>query len=193
MMSVSHVLSRGLAVLCLLCLLPAAATAEEKKGLAGMFRASTKAPTTIETGPLARACDVRGKALGKVVEKGPGKWKLYDTAPGSMAAREFYLTGFSDGCPRRITGAVAMFGSVELYELVHYGPVGMKPAGTETDRAYARMRAGVCGSSSGACRARGVKSLEKSAVFVSVYPSAAGSSRYELLMNRGKLAAMSLK
>ena len=82
---------------------------QKKSALGKMFRASSKASTTIEQGPVAKACGVKGKALGKAVESGPGKWKLYDTAPGSVAARDFYLTGFKDGCPRRITGAVAMF------------------------------------------------------------------------------------
>lgn len=193
MMRFSHVLTRVLAVVCLFSLLPAGLAAQEKTGVAKLFRASTKAPAGIETGPVAKACGTRGKALGKVVEKGPGNWKLHDTVPGSTAVRDFYLTGFSDGCPRKVTGAVAMFGSVELYELVHYGPVGMEPKGTETDRAYARMRAKACGSASKACKARGVKKLSKQAIFVDVYASHAGSTRYELLMTRGKLAAVSKK
>ncbi len=191
-MPISHATARVLAVLCCVALaLPAAA--QDKKGLGNLFRASTKAPTTIDQGPVAKACGVKGKALGKKVEKGPGKWALYDTAPGSSAKRDFYLTGFRDGCPRKITGEIAVFGSVELYELVNYGPVGMKPKGTETDQKYARLRAKVCGSSKSACKERQVKKLAKSAVFVNVYPSAATSSRLELLMTGGRLAALSKK
>ncbi|MDV7142322.1 hypothetical protein R3X27_06475 [Tropicimonas sp. TH_r6] len=206
-MPLSLVFSRGLAAICLFALLSGAATAEERKGVLGFLRASSKTPAAIEldarsgamatarasSGPMAKACDVRGKALGKVVEKGPGKWKLHDTAPGSTTRRAFYLTGFSDGCPRRLDGAVAMFGSVELYELVHYGPVGIKPTQAEVDRTYAKLRSKVCGSSGRACKERGVRKLSKQAVFVDVYASAEGSSRVQLLMNRGKLAAMSQK
>lgn len=201
-MHVSHALARVFAVLCLVGLVSTPAAAEGKKGLGALFRASTKAPTTItpepESGPqsaglVAKSCGMRGKALGKVVEKGPGGWKLYDTAPGATSVRDFYLTGFSDGCPRRISGAVAMFGSVELYELVHYGPVGMTPGTAETDRTYARLRSRVCGSSKSACSEREVKKLSKQAVFVDVYKSAANKSRLQLLMNRGKVAAVSQK
>ncbi len=194
-MFISAAPARAVAALCMCVALltPATAPADGPKGLGALFRASTTASAAIDEGPVARACDVRGKALGKVVEKGPGRWKLYDTAPGSIGVRNFYLTGFSDGCPRRISGAVAMFGSVELYELVHFGPVGMKPAGSETDRAYARLRAQACGSTKRPCRERGVKKLSKSAVFVNVYPTAQGARRTELLMSRGRLAAVSQK
>ena len=133
-MPISHAAARVCAVICV-TLGAFSASAEQR----GQPRASTKAPTSIEQGPLAQACGVRGKALGSPVEKGPGKWKLYDTRPGSTAPRDFYLTGFSDGCPRRITAAVAMFGSVALYEAVHYGPVGLKPKGDATDAAYAQL------------------------------------------------------
>lgn len=171
-------------------LMAAGATFAEGTG-ASLSRASTKTSATGEIGPVAKACGVRGKALGKVVEKGPGRWNLHDTAPGSTAPRVFYLTGFKDGCPRRLTGAVAMFGSVDLYELVHYGPVGLSPPASATDTAYARLRAKTCGQ--GACSARGIKRLARSAVFVSVYPSPGSAKRLELLMSGGRLAAAALK
>ncbi len=211
-MPLTLVVSRVLAAICLLGLLSTAATAEQRKGVLGFLRASSKAQapeggeldarsgamtaapvSRAVPGPMAKACGVRGKSLGKVVEKGPGKWKLHDTAPGSTRPRDFYLTGFSDGCPRKLSGAVAMFGSVELYELVHYGPVGVKPSGGEVDRAYAKMRAKVCGRSGATCKERGVRKLAKQAVFVDVYASAEGSSRVQLLMNGGKLAAVSTR
>lgn len=191
-MLISHAAARVCAVLCL-ALAASSATAEEKSVLGGLFRASTKAPASIEQGPLAEACGVRGKALGSQVEKGPGRWKLFDTRPGSTAPRDFYLTGFSDGCPRRITAAVAMFGSVELYETVHYGPVGLKPRGDATDAAYARLRAKTCGSAKLACSDREIRRLQKTAAFLSVYPSKSSPSRLELLMTRGRLAAVSQK
>ncbi|SDJ98801.1 hypothetical protein [Aliiruegeria lutimaris] len=197
-MPISHVLARGLVVLILVFALPASLSAEGKKGIGGLFRASSKSPTATsevntESGPVAKACGLRGKALGKVVEKGPGGWKLYDTAPGSTAVRDFHVTGFSDGCARKVSGAVAMFGSVELYELVHYGPVGMKPKGTDTDKAYAEMRARACGSAKMACKPGALRKLTKQAVFVDVYASASSPRRTQLLMSRGKLAALSQK
>lgn len=190
-MRVSSVILRSICLAMIVGLAPSLSVAEQKKGLGGIFRASTKAPATVEQGPVGKACGVRGKALGKVVEKGPGKWKLYDTAPGSTKTRAFYLTGFADGCPRRFNGAVAMFGSVDLYELVHYGPVGVKPSGSATDQAYARLRARSCGS--GACSERSVKRLQRSVAFVNVYPTASNPKRLELLLNKGKLAAVSTK
>ncbi|WP_068117495.1 hypothetical protein [Tropicimonas marinistellae] len=191
-MLISHAAARVCAVLCLIAIsLPA--SAEEKQGLGRLLRASTKAPTAIEEGLVARACGTRGKALGKKVESGPGRFNLYDTAPGSTAARDFYVTGFKDGCPRRITGAVAMFGSVELYELVHYGPVGVKPDSDTTDKAYAKLRAKVCGGETRPCSDRGIRRLEKSAAFLNVYKSKQGSARLELLMTRGNLTAVAQK
>ncbi|PRY23806.1 hypothetical protein CLV78_104299 [Aliiruegeria haliotis] len=191
-MPFSAALARVCALSCLVFLAPIPGAAEQK-GIGKLFRASTKAPTVVEQGPVAKACGVRGKSLGKVVEKGPGKWKLYDTAPGSTGVRDFYLSGFGDGCPRKLRGAVAMFGSVELYEMVHYGPVGLKPTGAATDLAYARMRASTCGSAKKACKRSGVKKMSRKAVFVDVYQSAGNSRRLELLMSGGRLKAVSEK
>lgn len=191
-MLISHAAARVCAALCVI-LSASVGLAEPKGPFGGLLRASSKAPTTIEQGLLSQACGVRGKALGSQVEKGPGKWKLYDTRPGTTAPRDFYLTGFSDGCPRRITGAVAMFGSVELYELVHYGPVGLKPRGDATDVAYAQLRAQTCGSGASACSDREIRRLEKAATFLSVYPTKGSPARLEILMTRGKLAAVAQK
>ncbi len=190
-MSVSAVVVRTFAVVALAILLPVHAFADDTKML-NPSRASSKARQIIETGPIAKACGVRGKALGTAVEKGPGRWRLYDTAPGSIAQRAFYLTGFKDGCPRRLIGAVAMFGSVDLYELVHYSAVGIPPPRNGTDLAYARLRAQACGASR-PCRSGGKRKLNRAVIFVNLYPEAVSPRRVEVLISGGKVAAISAK
>ena len=106
----------------LAALLSACASLPETKGTA-----SSKSPqATLPFGAVEESCGARGSALGKLIEKN-GKWKLYDTRPGAVGPRNFFVTGFKDGCARKVTGAVALFGDLGLYELVNYGGGGGAP------------------------------------------------------------------
>ena len=69
---------------------------------------------TLPFGQLARACEVDRGALGMRIETADG-YELYDSAPGTTAPRTHYITGFSDGCPRQVTGGLAMFGDMESH------------------------------------------------------------------------------
>ena len=69
---------------------------------------------TLPFGQLARACEVDRSALGTRIETAEG-YELYDSAPGQTAPRTHYITGFADGCPRQVTGGLAMFGDTETH------------------------------------------------------------------------------
>ncbi|MCO6381174.1 hypothetical protein [Oceanicola sp. 502str15] len=150
--------------------------------------ASSKSPqATLPFGEVEESCAAKGKALGQLIEKN-GKWKLYDTRPGAVGPRNFFVTGFKDGCARKVTGAVALFGDLGLYELMHYGGGGGELRGT-TDAAYASLRG--CGK--GPCSESKLKRLSRSTAFVSVYPTPGSRQSLEMLMHNRKLVAAAIK
>lgn len=158
---------------------------------AAELRAARAAPKVgpgvlLPFGAIGKACDVQARDMGGLIEKN-GKWKLYDARPGSTAVRNFFVTGFKDGCPRQVTGAVALFGDLQLYELVHFGGGGGQH-GTATDAAYAQLRSRDC-RGAGACSEKGVKKLARSTAFLSVYPAPGASRSMELLMHKRELVA----
>ncbi|QDC10693.1 hypothetical protein FHY55_16285 [Oceanicola sp. D3] len=164
-------------------LLSACASLPESTG-----HASSKSPqATLPFGAVEESCGAKGKELGQLIEK-RGKWKLYDTRPGAVGPRNFFVTGFKDGCPRKVTGAVALFGNLALYELVNYGGGGGSLR-TETDAAYAGIRG--CGK--GVCSEAKLKRLERSTAFVSVYPTPGARQSFELLMHKRKLVAAAVR
>ena len=170
----------------LLALLSACAGTPEVRGTA-----SSKNPgETLPFGAIAEACEVKRRDFGSLIEK-QGRWKLYDTRPGAVGPRNFYVTGFRDGCPRKVTGGVALFGDLSLYEMAHFGGGGAVPR-AETDAAYAQIRGGAC-RGKGPCDEGGVKRLSRSTAFVSVYPAGGGGRSFELLMHDRKLVATAVK
>ena len=167
----------------LTALLSACASLPETKGTA-----SSKSPqATLPFGAVEESCAAKGRELGQLIEKN-GRWKLYDTRPGAVGPRNFFVTGFSDGCPRKVTGAVALFGDLALYELVNYGGGG-GALRTETDKAYAGIRG--CGA--GVCSDGKLKRLSRSTAFVSVYPTPGSRQSFELLMHKRKLVAAAVR
>lgn len=155
----------------------------------GIETASLDFATPPPFGRVEKVCKIKRKAMGDKVET-QGKYTIWDSKPGSAAARPFYLTGFSDNCPRRVTAALVMFGSLELYELVHFGGVGVSEEKAATHKAYKKLRAG-CGK--GACPERKIKSLSRSTAFISAYERQGGARNFELLVHKGKLRATAVK
>ena len=147
-------------------------------------------------GDVEVVCGVRPAQLGRKVdsrpEKGRATWTLYDTKPGSTAPRAFHVTGFADGCARRVTAALAMFGSVEAYELVHFSGL-VSPDGSATDRTYASLRRGVCGSGNRPCTGAGLRKLSQNTAFLAAYPRKGSPTHLELLMHDGAIAATAQK
>jgi hypothetical protein len=148
-------------------------------------------------GKVGRLCGVSERDLGKAVESYPersARYRLYDTVPDSAVARTMFVSGFADGCLRQFTGALAMFGSAELYEALRYGPVGKTLPKGETDAAYEGVKAKVCGVAAGKPCGRGLAKLERETVFVNVYQTLGDNSSWgTLLLHDGAVVAADLK
>ncbi|WP_136442896.1 hypothetical protein [Pacificoceanicola onchidii] len=147
-------------------------------------------------GEVARLCGVSPRSLGKKAESFPnrGGYTLFDSEPGSTGVRNFYLSGFDDGCLRQFSAALVMFGSVESYEQIHYGAPGMTLPRGATDQAYERLKGRVCGVPSnkpcGAKRGR----LSANTAFVSIYERFESTGRWStLLVHDGAVLAVDTK
>ena len=123
-------------------------------------------------GDIVPACETPQTALGTEVARYPERGRgdrLYDTSPGDTALRPHFLTGFSDGCPRKFLAALAIFGGPAAYETTRASSAGAAPR-SETDVEYEAIRRRVCAAPLGqTCPARRFSRLESRAVFVSVY------------------------
>ena len=137
-------------------------------------------------GQVARACDVRGAALGTPIEAAAG-YVVHDTAPGSTAPRTHYVTGFSDGCPRQVTAALAVLGDPLTHETYRYesltGPYG------EVDRAYEEVKASVCGVGAGEPCGAAMERLSANTAFLSTYPVFGGPDFADVLFHAGEVVA----
>jgi hypothetical protein len=151
--------------------------------------------TVLPYGIVARVCEAKGKSLGQKIEDGPAKgYALYDTASGSATARTFYITGFSDGCPRQLTAANVLLGAASLYEQLHYGPGGENLAVAETDTAYEKVKRQVCGARNGKPCGAKISKMDRNTFFVSAYDSFGNSNRWtELLVHDGVVLAVAVK
>lgn len=151
--------------------------------------------TVLPHGVVARVCAAKGKPLGQKIDDGPARgYALYDSASGSGGARTFYITGFSDGCPRQFTAANVLLGAASLYEQLHYGPGGENLPVGATDQAYEQVKRDVCGARKGKpCGAR-IDRMDRNTFFVSAYDSFGNSSRWtELLIHDGAVIAAAVK
>lgn len=151
--------------------------------------------TRVPYGVLARTCDARGRDLGKKVEKGPARGiALYDTAPGTATARTYYITGFSDGCPRQLTAANVLIGAPALYDMLHYGPAAQDLPYGATDKAYEKVKARVCGVARKKPCGSKIKRLERTTFFINAYDSFGNANRWsEVLIHDGEVIATAMK
>ncbi|QBF33064.1 hypothetical protein [Thalassococcus sp. S3] len=149
-------------------------------------------------GQTARACAATKAQLGRRIEKFPARgsgYALYDSAPGTTAPRSFFVTGFADGCPRRFTAANAVFGAPSMHEQLRYGLPGDLYPYSDTDKAYERIKSGICGvSRRKPCGAR-ISRLERNTVFISAYERfGGGNPRWaDILIHDGAVVAASVK
>lgn len=159
--------------------------------------AEQRMPAIPGFGEVAVVCEMPRAALGKRIdqrpERGRAQWELYDTAPGSTDLRQFHITGFADGCARRVTASLVMFGSVELYELVNFTGLGVEGETGATDRAYRQIRAGQCGSDSRPCAEGPLKRLTRSTAFLTAFPRKGNPRNLEILVHDGQVAATAVK
>lgn len=149
-----------------------------------------KAGGQLPLGKIGRVCGVRKRNLGDMVQSAGGI-TLYDTDPNTLSARTFYLTGYSDGCPRKFTAGLAILGDPTLHEALRYsrGNTGY----SDIDNAYETVKNRVCRvKRSQPCEKRR-SALIGSTVFLSIYnrlgaPKPAGT----LLFHKGKVVASDL-
>lgn len=148
-------------------------------------------------GQVARACDVRGTALGKEVARFPlrGKgYRIHDSAPGTTTPHTFYVTGFQDGCPRQFTAALAIFGAPSMYEQLRYGDASENHDIGATDKAYERVKSQVCGVPRRKPCGRKIKTLERDTVFISTYEHFEDNARWaDILVHDGAVMAANIK
>lgn len=137
-------------------------------------------------GQVARACGVRGAALGPAIEQAAG-YVVHDTAPGSTAPRTHYVTGFKDGCPRQVTAALAVLGDPLTHETYRYESL-TGPYGT-VDRAYEEIKAAVCGVGAGEPCGAAMGRLAADTAFLSTYPVFGGPDFADVLFHAGEVVA----
>lgn len=174
-----------------------------RRGLFGPRRKQAAEPsvepgTVLPFGEIGVACGVRGRALGKEVDRFPVKgkgYRLYDSDPSSTAPRTHYLTGFKDGCPRQFTAALALIGSPVLHEKMRYDPYNKDIRITDADKAYERIKRRICKVSKGEpCPEKRVAALEKGMAFVTLYERFGSNASWEeVLLHNGQIAGSSLR
>ncbi|MEM8978762.1 MAG: hypothetical protein AAGD04_04720 [Pseudomonadota bacterium] len=148
-------------------------------------------------GKLMRVCDVKRSDLGEEVARFPEKssrYRLYDANPKSTGLRVHYVTGFKDGCALQVSGAMATFGSPDVYEVMAYQSKMPKTL-KGTAAAYESIKAKACGAASGErCGGRKAKRFKNQTVFLSVYDSFAGAPRWtDVLLHDGRFVAQEQK
>ncbi|WP_299561924.1 hypothetical protein [uncultured Sulfitobacter sp.] len=146
-------------------------------------------------GEVARVCDARGKSLGnKVAQIGKRGIALYDSNPGNMSKRTFYLTGFGDNCPRQFTAANALFGPPSFYEQLRFGPAGGNLPYAETDKAYDGIKSKVCRAGKSKPCGGKIGRLEADTAFLSAYEFNEHNGKWkEFLIHGGDIVAAALK
>ncbi|SEF60013.1 hypothetical protein SAMN04488045_0554 [Thalassococcus halodurans] len=152
---------------------------------------------TVPMGKMARLCGAPINKFAKEVaqhpETGRAKYKLYDSKPSSTGPRNWYVTGFDDGCARQFTASLAVFGSVEMHEQLRYGlPSKIQPY-TAADAEYEKVKRKVCGVGKGTPCGSSLAKLDRMAVFLTIYPNYTGSSSWtNALLYDGDVAAIDI-
>ncbi|SIS60098.1 hypothetical protein SAMN05421759_101691 [Roseivivax lentus] len=140
-------------------------------------------------GALARLCGVDVGRLASAIERHE-RYRLYDSAPGQTGPRNWYITGFDDGCARQFTAALALFGTVETHESLRYGAAAGDLPMTATDEAYKDVKSRICRvGRSQPCGSR-LGRLDRTSVFVTVYERFGGNARWmNAFLHDGDVAA----
>lgn len=137
-------------------------------------------------GEVATACGTRGATLGTPIEELAG-YAIHDTAPGSTAPRTHFVTGFSDGCPRQVTAALAVFGDPLTHETSRYRTSG-RPYGP-VDEAYEAIKGRVCGVRAGQPCGAAMERLAADTAFLTLYPEFGGEAYADVLFHGGEVVA----
>ena len=149
-------------------------------------------------GEIGRACGVKGKALGKEIDRFPKKgkgYRLYDSNPSITEPRTFYLTGLKGGCAVQFTAAMAMLDTPVLHEHMRYDKSNKDYALNATDAAYEQIKSRLCKSENGKpCPEKRVSKLEKTTAYVTAYPRFATNAKwFDILIHKGKITSSSTR
>ncbi|MHA6326906.1 hypothetical protein [Roseivivax sp. CAU 1753] len=140
-------------------------------------------------GTLARLCGVDVARLAAPVQEHQ-RYRLYDSAAGATGPRNWYITGFDDGCARQFTAALALFGSVETHESLRYGAAGKDLPMTATDAAYKDVKSRVCRVGRNDPCGRRLDRLDRTSVFITIYERFGGNGRWmNAFLHDGDVAA----
>ncbi|MEM8576777.1 MAG: hypothetical protein AAGF60_02915 [Pseudomonadota bacterium] len=152
--------------------------------------------TVLPYGQIARVCDAKRQPLGRKMDKAPRTrgFTLYDSNPDSEGPRTWYVTGFSDGCPRQFTAALAVFGSPSMHEQLRYGRPATEYPYSDTDQAYERIKSRICGvGKRKPCGSR-IGTLERNTIFISTYERFGDNARWaDVLLHDGEVMAKVIK
>lgn len=151
--------------------------------------------TVLAFGQIARVCDAKGKSLGTKVE-GTGRrgFSLYDSNAGIRNKRTFYITGFSDNCPRQFTAANALLGAPTFYEEIRFSPAGKHLPYSATDKAYDKVKTSTCRVGKNKPCGKQIGKLDSSTVFVSAYEFGEHNKGWkEFLVHDGEVLASAVK
>ena len=150
--------------------------------------------TLLPFGTVGRVCEARNRPKGVRIERSDAGYDIYDTAPGTTHARTYYITGFSDGCPRQFTAALAMIGAPSMHEQLRYGRPSDEYPYSETDKAYEKVKSAVCRVGRGKPCGNRIRTLERNTVFISTYERFTDNGRWaDILVHDGAILAASLK
>ncbi len=150
----------------------------------------------IPYGNVARACNATAQDMGKRIEQaGQGRgYALYDSNPGATIPRPFYVTGFSDGCPRIFTAALALFGAPSMHEQLRYGRPSEQYPYSATDKAYEKVKGTICRVSRREPCGSKIGVLERNTVFISTYERFTDNGRWsDILIHDGEVLATAIK
>lgn len=160
---------------------------------AGSSDAATAAATAsgqaLAFGDVAAACGLSEASLGTTIATQAG-YALHDTAPTSTGPRTHYVTGFADGCPRRMTAALALFGDLATHETMRYESSQVPYSASDT--AYEALKARICGVASGQPCGERLDRLAADTVFLSLYPAFGAEDHTDLLLSGGEVLAKDL-
>jgi len=144
-------------------------------------------------GEMASVCDMAGADLGSRITKVSG-YTVYDSAPGSVAIRPHYVTGFNDRCPRRFDAALVLMGDIGTHELVRYSQTRVNLDYSATDEAYETIKARFCGASRGEPCGDRLDRLARNTTFITAYESFGASPQWaEFLLHDGDVAGADIE
>jgi hypothetical protein len=155
--------------------------------------AAVPAGTLVPYGELIPACGLSTRNRGREVEAASG-YRVYDTDPTSIAPRTHYVTGFSDGCARQFTAALALFGDIGTHEIVRYGTADGGLEYTQTDNAYEEIKASFCGARAGQPCGTRIDRLARRTTFLTIYERFGTNPVWaDVLLHDGEVVAVDFK